>query len=308
MIVIYMQGRLGNQLFQYAAARMLQQKYHEEVLLDYSDIERNHKTKDDGWEDALKYFNTSYNIISTNYTSGSLKCIKKINYYASRINLRIWEKSGKRIPKNAICYWIENLFGIHIFDTGYVPIKLNKRCKLNYYQGYFESPKYFEGLESILFNELTPKFPPKKENKGLYRVIEENESICVSVRRGDFFSDKNANIYGICGRDYFLQGVRVIRERFPNAVVIAFSDDIEWVKRNLDFGSKVFYESGKDEVWEKLRLMYSCKHFVISNSTFSWWAQYLSRNRDKIVIAPNVWRRDGKKCAIYQESWIRLEK
>jgi hypothetical protein len=100
-----------------------------------------------------------------------------------------------------------------------------------------------------------------------------------------------------------------IKKKVKNPVFFTFSDDIEWVRNNMNFGdnTKIYYESGNDPVWEKLRLMYNCKHFVISNSTFSWWAQYLSRNKDKIVIAPSRWRNYDSVLGIYELHWILVE-
>ena len=59
--------------------------------------------------------------------------------------------------------------------------------------------------------------------------------------------------------------------------------------------------------YETLRLMYLCKHFVMSNSSFSWWAQYLSDNPDKIVIAPEYWLPENKENkSMYLDNWIIL--
>ena len=59
--------------------------------------------------------------------------------------------------------------------------------------------------------------------------------------------------------------------------------------------------------YEDFRLMYSCKHFIVSNSTFSWWAQYLGEDKGKIVIAPDVWHKERSNSEnVYMPDWIRI--
>lgn len=99
-----------------------------------------------------------------------------------------------------------------------------------------------------------------------------------------------------------------MQELVEDPVICFFSDDIKWVKTNIKIeGAKVYYESGEDPVWEKLRLMYSCKNFIISNSTFSWWAQYLSKNPNKIVISPNRWYNAPGPYPLILDSFITVE-
>lgn len=94
----------------------------------------------------------------------------------------------------------------------------------------------------------------------------------------------------------------------PDPVFIVFSNDIPWVKENLKIDGEVYYESGRDPVWETFRLMYSCRHFIISNSTLHWWAQFRSLNKDKIVVVPERWyNAPGWTEHLLLPSFVRLK-
>ena len=93
-------------------------------------------------------------------------------------------------------------------------------------------------------------------------------------------------------------------------VVYAFSDDPQWVKENiqLNFPTRyVDHNKGKSS-YEDLRLMSNCKHQVIANSSFSWWAAWLNANENKKVIAPSKWFADERVITkdVYPEAWIRI--
>ena len=146
------------------------------------------------------------------------------------------------------------------------------------------------------------------ENEKLYKKITESESVCVTIRRGDYLNDTFRNDFYLCTPKYFIEAMRIMKSRVPNAKFFIFSDEPEWCKENIPFPFECEYESGIDPVWEKFRLMYSCKHFIISNSTFSWWAQYLSRNKNKVVIAPNKWRNGSYTWDIYKDqNWLTCD-
>ncbi len=173
--------------------------------------------------------------------------------------------------------------------------------------GFWQSEKFFSDIKDILKKELEPKKKLTESNKELYEIINDTESVCITIRRGDYISnEKFKKIYYICDENYFYRGVNKIKELVKNPTLIVFSDDVEWAKENLDFGVKTYYETGKDDACEKIRLMSACKHFVISNSSFSWWAQYLSNNENKIVIAPKNWYTNGDNGDIYQDFWTLI--
>lgn len=316
MISHLMRGRLGNQMFQYACLRALQLKYYpnESINIDFSELKKL-GTEEEGFCDSLKDFNVE----PFSSRPFSPKSYKKAILFALRIPNALLRIIGFRDKADQVTYRLEkriqpflNEKGIYYMIHGYCSLG-SSSSKEKFSIGNYESAKYFESIRPLLLEEFTPIAPPLEKNKSLYELIESKDSVCVSIRRGDFVDDDDLKrTHFVCGHSYFDRAIKEMSQRLVSPVFIVFSDDINWVKENMTFPGIVAYEDGNDPVWEKLRMMYSCSHFVLSNSTFSWWAQYLCRNEEKIVIAPSVWKNIsykpyGEKLDIYQNEWILID-
>jgi hypothetical protein len=86
-----------------------------------------------------------------------------------------------------------------------------------------------------------------------------------------------------------------------------FSDDKSWVKENFDIPNSYIVDCnvGK-ESWKDMYLMSICKYNINANSTFSWWAAWLNKNPNKIVIAPSKFNSQSEMRELYPESWIKI--
>lgn len=172
--------------------------------------------------------------------------------------------------------------------------------------GYFQAWKYFRDYDSQIVNELRVSVPPSSENSAMIHELSECESVCVHVRRGDYLSLKFGNV---CGYEYYSAAMKYIAQRVKKPVYYFFSnthDDIDWLKSNWKFpGHEVKYIALNNPDYEELRLMYSCRHFIIANSTLSWWGSYMSDNPGKIVCAPPKWidERLIEDTNIYLPEW-----
>lgn len=291
MIYLNIRGRLGNQLFEYACARNLQEKFGHKICINTYDL---NKYSPDFEYDLDKYI-LNENIVVENK--------KPFPWYANN-NFIIIKILRKIFKKKFVDFF--GKFGIYLwFGEEYIVIKNHKNI---YLDGYWQSEKYFQNIENILKQELVPKCNHSEKNKKLYDLIENSESVCITIRRGNYISNlKFKKILYICNEEYFQKAIKLIKEKIKNPTFFIFSDDVEWVKNNLKIDGTVYYEDGNDPAYEKLRLMSKCKHFIISNSSFSWWAQYLSTTKNKIVIAPSKWYTDNRKVDIYQEFWNLIE-
>lgn len=314
MIYLDMRGRLGNQLFQYAYSRYLKEKTGKEICIKFQTKPQFGKYGQDGWENSLRYFKTQsfkeYKgqvplwASKTSFLQLLFGVVFFILYRFTVDSSKINESSYKQLKWCSVL----NKLGLFWLYNGYYHFNNYKRENI-FLKGNFESPLYFNSIRAILLEEFTPVHDPLTQNRGLYDEINNTNSVCVSIRS---FSEIQSNVtvsnlYNVCTRTYFDEAIKQASEKISNPHFIIFSDNIEWAKNNLPIiGFKVTYETEGNPVWEKLRLMYSCKHFILSNSTFSWWAQYLSRNDNKIVIAPKRWFNDDYLSPLIDSTWITI--
>ena len=176
---------------------------------------------------------------------------------------------------------------------------------------YAQTEKYSLSIKDKLMSELTGKSSEKPVNQSIIDECKACESVCVHIRRGDYIKPKNKDLFYVCTMDYYKEAVLLMLQKIRNPRFYIFSDDIDWVEKNMEFLTNYapiyIRNGGEDAVCMDMDIMKSCKHFIMSNSSLSWWAQYLSENTDKVVIAPSRWLNDNKSHSeVYQENWSTI--
>lgn len=302
-------------MFVYAFSKALRIAQGEDgqLVFNFKRVIRQGK-ESDGFEDALKYYNVeSYATEKHNLVLKYGNVFQVMLYLAYIVATKLFGVNSNSITWKTIIRKSGILLSNWWDDPQVYEEFLKKPCIGNriffYYSGVIENTLFFEKIRPILLEEFTPKEPPMAENKELYDIIEQTNSVCVSVRRGDYLAPEHIKDFYVCDETYFLRAIEVLKEKIVNPTLIFFSDDIEWVKEHIKSDIPSYYEFGNVPAWEKMRLMYSCKHFIISNSTFAWWAQYLCRNTDKVVIAPDRWRNGevrNNACRLLLDSFIKI--
>ena len=293
-------GRLGNQLFQYAFARKIQIITGQELAIDFTAIENVNNPE---WRNYLVDYNTHPYKIVTN------RDYYPIQRYVYALLKRIRPKSNEMkqyrfdefvsVLANSGIYYYESDFKCHDFKI--------KKSKNIIIRGWFESHKYFEDQWEIIKDEFTLKNGIENEYKDIERKLKNGNGICLSIRRGNFLDDAHRDKFFVCSPEYYYSSVKQAKKIHSDSFIYVCSDDIEWCKRELNLPGEVVYEPSANPT-EKLYLMSLCKCFILSNSTFSWWAQYLSTFKNKTVIAPSRWRNKGlSPLDIYNDSWILID-
>ena len=274
MIIVRVYGGLGNQLFQINFGYFLHRQFNQKVHFDFSFF----KTK--GIRKPLvKSFINDIDQPTENITERFIK------FKSFRLN----QLYNKIFNKN---YFIE-------FDQK-IQIDENQNY---FFDGYWQDQKYLS-KDSIQFQKVNFS---KFAKDYLDQIQASKNSISIHIRRTDYLTKKNIKIFKILDQDYYLSAINLItKERKKEYKIFVFSDDIKWAEANLKFDLETTYIQNTDEL-EDFNLMINCQHNIIANSTFSWWAAHLKKNKNGLVIGPKTWYKNQsfeKNIKLNNWTWI----
>lgn len=287
MIVFHACGGLGNQLFQYATARALAFRLGVDLAVDLS------------WYSSRTHCDTPrvFDLFHLNT--------------AARI-LNVVEARKARLQNSRLGRFRCFQFWAPFTERGAYYHKDFQECGDNtYIRGFWQTQKYFCDIRSLLLFECTPREPFPASASELCTQVQESDSIALHIRRGDYVTTAaGAAVHGVCSMEYYKNAYESLRTNLKNPMVFVFSDDLAWARENLGLDATTVYvepQNASSAYWD-LCLMAKCKHYIIANSSFSWWGAWLGTFSAKRVCAPRKWFLDESQANVdlIPHEWIRI--
>lgn len=291
MITISLSGGLGNQMFQYAAAKALATRLNTTLVIDLYTLEK--KT-----QATKRYFELDiFDIQAEKRNTTKGKVLNKIFPFVQR-HRKFFSLFGFFTDTAAILY-----------QPSFESLKGNITM-----MGNFQNEQYFKNIKDSIRQDFKFNKPLKGKNVELAKKLENVNSISIHIRRGDYITNKGAATnFVTCDKSYYDNAINYILKAVSNPEFFIFSEDFEWIKENLNFENHpvTFVDWNKErDSHIDMQLMSLCKHNIIANSSFSWWSAWLNVNANKMVIAPSKWFQDETKNILldkfYPEGWIKI--
>lgn len=312
MVIIQLAGGLGNQMFQYALYLQFQ-NLHKEVKID--DVAG--FVEDEKRDPSLSAFGITYQKADPKEIEEMLDA-----------SLLFWHRVRRKLfgRKRKSYFEADKRFKPEIFTWDDI-----------YLEGYWQTEKYFEAVADQVraafdvgrllmvqqAEDMVKAGRTKQQTKvqTYLRQITQTQSVSLHIRRGDYLTPENQALFGgICTEAYYKEAVRLMRKQYPGCRFFLFTNDKEWAKERFadDKGGRttetaladgepadvivVDLPEGSDH--EEFALMSKCKHHILANSSFSWWASYLNQNPGKTVLAPTKWL-NGWDCQDFYREDMR---
>lgn len=317
MIIIQLAGGLGNQMFQYALYLQLKSLGREVKIDDVAGF-----VEDEQRTPALSPFGITYARPSQEELRRMLDS-----------SPLFWNRVRRK------------LFGRHkkaYFEEGKLFISDVLTWDDIYLEGYWQTEKYFQQVEEEVREAydtdrlmaylrqsgcwgMSGSSGKRKTAQNYLEEIDNTCSVSLHVRRGDYLTPENQALFGgICTDAYYIEGIRQMREKFPGCRFFLFTNDKAWAAQQFaedgkrESLAKILADGMlKDITWIDLPgagdndyaefvLMSRCKHHILANSSFSWWASYLNRNPRKTVFAPQRWLNGTDDSDFYRADMHRI--
>jgi hypothetical protein len=290
-VIVRVFGGIGNQLFCYAAARRLAYVNDAELVIDHVS----------GFTYDKKY-RRIYQLDHFHIPARKATPAERFEPF-SRFRRFIIKRINRFLPFEKRKYICEETFD---FDPRLLNLQVNGTV---YLEGYWQSEKYFKDIEPIIREDLRIKPPLDNLNQEMAKKIRECLAVAIHIRFFDKPGEKSENNLP---SSYYKEAIDYMESRFQNPHYFIFSDYPESARELIPLPDSqitlITHNKGEENAYADLWLMSQCKHFIIANSTFSWWGAWLSDNKEKIVIAPKMnsnagaWRDKG----FFPEEWVLL--
>lgn len=270
MRILVFGGGLGNQLFGYAFYCYLRDKFPKEKIYGIYDKKRlseHYGLEIDRWFKVKLPPQRWY----ATMVVGGLYVLKKIFGYTAKIDLSRRECQNN----NAIAYFAFKLNNQYIPDYSFLEWKIDE-------------------------NQLS------LSNKNILNQIHKSNAVSIHVRRGDFLSERYKKLFeGCCPIEYYQMAIQDILKKVDQPKFFCFSDDIEWVKQNLEIPNVEFvnWNQGDNSPLDMF-LMSQCEYAIMANSTFSYWGALLGKKK-KLIYYPQKWdNHPYGSPRIFYKDWI----
>ena len=257
---------LGNQIFEYVFVEYLRRRYPDQQIYGYYNAKKLHK------HNGLEVHNV---------------------FDISLPHHNLWS--------NCMAWLCRKLNGIGVKGLKATDSVYSERAI--YYDGWWQDKKYFlDTIGKLKFRA----FELDDINKTLLNSIQNSQSVFIHIRRGDYLAPEHIATYGgICTDDYYSKAINIIKEKIQHPHFFVFSNDISWVKENMDIPNPTYVENNKGaNSFIDMFLMAHCKAGILANSSFSYWGGMLNKN-NPLVIYPKKWN-NKHTPNIFPENWIKI--
>lgn len=291
MKIVKILGGLGNQMFQFALYKSLQQRFPDErVLIDLNCFRGYPKHR--GFEIG-KVFGADYE--AANWREVARLAYPYPNFQSWRIGSRLLPVRRSMLKERA--------------DFTYEPTALT-RTQSTYYDGYWQHEEYFRDIRDVILQ--TFRFPTfvDDRNREIAQRLQSTNSIAIHVRRGDYTKDKL--FHDICDLNYYRKAISHLQQHVGGDLYCIFSDDMRWCREHIAplLADKVIiyvdWNRGENSV-QDIHLMSLCSHNIIANSSFSWWGAWLNQHPGRLVVAPWKWLHISGTHSPVPDDWTRLQ-
>ncbi|NBD19465.1 hypothetical protein GTZ97_02095 [Aquabacterium fontiphilum] len=262
---VLVRGGLGNQMFQVAYGAALKARYGAEVA--YVDFSQDARVKRD-WGLA------PFGIERVTLSPARWRLVRWVVIGARRLQ----DRAGLPVPDHV---WVEPEVG------GWRPWPRRAPWLVD---GYWQQVRYLEGMLPTLRRLFAVDLRDHGASVTAWRQAA-RPLVALHARRGDYVSDPAAAMHLVCDVGYYRRAWEHLRQSVPDARLVVFSDDPQWARANLQFAEDMIFATpaADQPAWVDMMRMRACDHFIISNSSYSWWAAFLAEGPDKRVVAPDHW-------------------